>query len=194
MSTPTTSRRSVAASWIAKRPSYVRACSTSNCRTWTRTAGCRSSKRFGSATEKASGGASVRKNPARHPSPVVRRRPSSPTQAWFSDFSRVILSGVGRPSSPLTKLVKDARSSRYKVSSDVRTLDYQGRKVTSYRIVLVRGSSRYEVVVDGRRFLPVSVTNTIGPTDNTRWSAVRWSFFEEGMKPSLFRFNPSARG
>ena len=110
------------------------------------------------------------------PRPIAQRPkgPAQPAAVWFIDFSRVILSGLGRPTKPLQGFVADARRMGFKVVSQARSYAYRGRKRDDYRIVATKGAIRYEIVVDGWGNVPVSVTNTIGKKDRSGWAAVRW--------------------
>ena len=130
------------------------------------------------------------------PAPLSSRPgvPPKPASIWFSDFSRVILSGLGQTTHPFASLVKDAKVQGYKTTSEVRRMTVGGKAYISYRLVLTKGKARYETVIDGRQFLPVSVTNTIGDVDNSRWSGKLWSFPNKPIDASVARFRPVAKG
>ena len=110
------------------------------------------------------------------PGPLVKRPgvPSKPASIWFTDFSRVIFSGLGQATHPFQKFLADARKLGFKPNVAVRELTFRGQKIISYRLNLVKGAVNYQIVIDGRGWLPVSVLNTIGK-DTTRWSAVNWN-------------------
>lgn len=142
-------------------------------------------RRFGSAV-----------NPDQpRPKPLALRPKGTPkpVNAWFTDFSRIILSGLGQPTHPFTGLVQDATRSGYRVGTEVRKLTLKGQRYTSYRLVLSKGKTRYETVIDGDRFLPVSVTNTVGDVDNSRWSGRLWSFPRKPISRSIATFRAPAK-
>lgn len=114
--------------------------------------------------------------------------PASPVNAWFSNFSRVILSGVGRRSHPLQNLVVDAARQKFSTVAQMRVLAFQGKRYTQHRLVLVKGLARYEIDVDGHFMLPTGVVNFVGSNDNTRWSAVRWDFPRKPIDPKVISF------
>ena len=120
--------------------------------------------------------------------------PAKPATAWFSDFSRIILSGVGQTTHPFANLVKDAVKGGFKATTQFRRLRLEGKEYVSYRLVLAKGAARYETVIDGRRFLPVSVTNTVGKVDNSRWSGPMWTFPKKPIDASVTRFTTGAKG
>jgi hypothetical protein len=64
------------------------------------------------------------------PGPIAKRPgvPSKPTQIWFSNFSRVIFSGLGQPVQPFAKLLGDAKRQGYVVSTKGRMCGSRSRE------------------------------------------------------------------
>lgn len=124
--------------------------------------------RFGAADEQVS---------PPQPKPFAQRPapPAHPLSVWYTDFGRVILSGLGRPTHPFETFLKEAASNGYKITARARTFTYKGQKRSSYQLVVYKGVVRYETVIDGRGFVPVSVMNTIGPKTFSRWFNVEWN-------------------
>lgn len=129
------------------------------------------------------------------PGPLTARPgvPAKPASVWFSDFSRVILSGLGQATHPFASLVNDAARQGYKTTTAVRRLKADGREYLSYRLVLAKGPARYETIIDGKRFLPVSVTNFYGKTDSSRWTGRLWTFPKKAVDASTVRFKTAAK-
>jgi len=125
------------------------------------------------------------------PGPMANRPkvPAKALSAWFTNFSKVILAGVGRPTKPLQSLVADARRQGFRTVAETRSFPYQGRTFVSHRLTLSKGPARYEIVVDPRGDVPVTITNTIGK-DFSRWVQVDWNLRPKGKEydPNNARF------
>lgn len=118
-----------------------------------------------------------------------RPRPNpKPLNDWFNNFSLSILSSVGLQANTFTKLLSQAKAAKYSIVTQQRTLRFQGHTILSYRIVMAKNGLRYETVFDGHGFVPVTVTNTLGQQDTTRWSAVRWSLRPKSIDRSVLAF------
>ncbi|RYG24237.1 hypothetical protein EON82_11375 [bacterium] len=124
------------------------------------------------------------------PGPLAKRPgvPAKPASIWFTDFSRVIFSGLGQKTNPMQKFLKDALGQGFKPNVLVRSLTFRGEKIISYQLNLAKGPIKYQVVIDGRGWLPVSVLNTIGK-DATRWTAVKWNLRPgKSLNPAKVKF------
>ncbi len=129
------------------------------------------------------------------PGPLTKR-PSpyaSPAAAWFTNFSRTIMLGIAAGSRPFQSLLADAGRQGYKSAFQQRQFTRGGTKTTQYRTVLTKGPARYEIVVDGRFMLPVSIVNYANANDNTRWSGVSWQHSRKPMDASIATFRPPAK-
>lgn len=113
-----------------------------------------------------------------NPRPIAQRPlgPKSPASVWFTDFSRVILSGLGRPTHPLEGFVADARRQGFNVVAQARAFPYKSGVQRDFRIVVFKKAIRYEIIIDARGNMPYSVTNTIGTDQKTLWRDVEWNF------------------
>ena len=154
-----------------RRPAILRECWVSD------------GRRFGSALGELPTVAAARKRPP---------GPTEPVRTWFSDFSRTILSGLGRPTHPMASLVTSARRAGYRTTVDLRKIQARGRLWRQYRLVVAKGPMRYETIIDGDYLVPASVVNMVGKTDNTRWSAVRWTFPKRPIDPAAVAFKRAA--
>ncbi len=123
-------------------------------------------KRFGSAVEPANV----------IPRPISKRpgAPANPLGMWPLDFSKVIFSGLGQPTQPLTKFVTAAAKAGYKSDLMSRSIHFEGKLRTWYRLVLTKGNANYEILIDAARYLPVAVTNKVGKL-TTSWTLVQWN-------------------
>ncbi len=124
------------------------------------------------------------------PKPIAQRPPgpARPAAVWFIDFSRVILSGLGRATHPLEGFVADARRMGFKVVSHERSYLYKGVRRPNYRIVALKGNIRYEIVIDGWGNVPTSINNSIGTTDHSGWAAVRWDLKPKALDVAAINF------
>lgn len=114
---------------------------------------------------------------ASDPVPLAKRTapPARPAAAFYENPSLVLFSGLGRATHPLEGVLKDASRLGLQPKAETRWLRFQGHQIVSYRIVLDNPKVRYELVIDGKGFLPVSITNSRGLSDSVRWSGVRWN-------------------
>ena len=101
--------------------------------------------------------------------------PTNPVRTWFSDFSRTILSGLGRPTHPIASFVASAQREGYQTTVNLRKIRAKGRLWQQYRLLVAKGPARYETIIDADYLVPSSVVNMVGK-DNSRWSGVRWAF------------------
>ena len=124
------------------------------------------------------------------PRPISKRpgAPKDPLGMWPVDFSKVIFSGLGQPTQPMAKFVKSAAKAGFKSDLLSRSIHFEGRLRTWYRLVLTKGKAKYELLVDGSRYLPVTVTNIVG-TQSTTWSKVDWNLKPgKSLDPSKVNF------
>lgn len=125
------------------------------------------------------------------PGPLSARPapPAKPGAAWFTDCSRVIFSGLGRPTRPFQSLLTDLGRQGFKATTNFRTYTMKGRRHPTYRLVALKGNVRYETIFDGYGWVPISVMNTIGTQNNSRWADVKWQLKPgKNLDPSVVRF------
>jgi outer membrane lipoprotein-sorting protein len=141
---------------------------------------------------------------ASQPSPEIAAASKSPVTAFPKEFSRLMFAPLTDKRdlwAPLTaELLRP--SSGFKTVVEERTSDFNGQKVTSYRIYGRRagkgekkvGESEIEIVVHGKFWLPVTVRTRMvdaqGKTWMQQWTS-RWKFNQK-MDDKLFRIGPSA--
>lgn len=124
------------------------------------------------------------------PRPISKRpgAPKNPLAIWAVDFSKVIFSGLGQPTRPMSKWVVAAAKAGFKSDLLSRSIHYEGRLRTWYRLVLTKGNTNYELLVDGSRYLPVAVTNKVGDQITT-WTKVDWNLKPgKSLDPSKVNF------
>lgn len=124
------------------------------------------------------------------PVPISKRpgAPANPLASWSVDFSRVIFSGLGQPTAPISKVVTAAARAGYKSDIKSRTIHFEGRKRTWYMLVLSRGKARYEILVDAVGYLPVSIKNQTGSM-KASWGMVDWNLKPgKALDPKLASF------
>ena len=115
------------------------------------------------------------KKPAVRPLATRPTASTTPLSLWFRDFSRVILSGIGQPTHAFANLVADAKRQKFTTVVETRAVPFRGRILVANRIVLSRGFTRYEVVIDGKQSLPVNVINS-NAQGTSGWADVDWNF------------------
>lgn len=124
------------------------------------------------------------------PGPISKRpgAPKNPAGMWAVDFSKVIFAGLGQPTQPITKFVRAAAKAGFKSELLSRSIHFEGRLRTWYRLVLTKGNANYELLVDGAGYLPVAVTNKVG-AQTTTWSKVDWNLKPgKSLDPSKVNF------
>jgi hypothetical protein len=110
------------------------------------------------------------------------------------DFSRLAFQGLTEGVDAWRDIIGgwSKGANGYKATIEQRTMKYQGRDVLSYRIHAQRtaaaakkyGASAVEVVIDGRRFLPVTIRVVRTDTKGKSWLA-QWQ--------AAYRFNQTIR-
>ncbi|MBI5708552.1 MAG: hypothetical protein HZC36_16325 [Armatimonadetes bacterium] len=122
-------------------------------------------------------------------------KPSEIVQRWPLDFSRIMLLSLTDNVDPWSPLIEGLAKGEggYKTSIEQRTMQYQGRTVNSYRVLAKRtdsqakklGACELEMVIDARRFLPVTIRvkskDKAGKDWDQQWSAI-WDFKKKFVK------------
>lgn len=118
---------------------------------------------------------------------------------WPIDFSRMVFQGLtdGKDAWGPIAAAWSKGANGFQAIVEERQMDYNGRQVTNYRVRAERpaatakklGAATTEIVVDGTRYLPVTIridrTDEKGNKWMSQWSA-RWKF-NQVLKPEDFK-------
>jgi hypothetical protein len=117
------------------------------------------------------------------PLPVASTSTQGMMQTWDADFSRLIYQGLTDRADPWVPLVSQwsKGADGYKLATEERIIQSNGKKVVDYRLKAVRspqaakklGESSYEIVIDGKRFLPVTIREVRKDPKGQQWK-VQW--------------------
>lgn len=130
--------------------------------------------------------------PAGKPLAIVNRPAASWAAMWMDDFGRMSFQGLTDGKDAWAPVFKEWKTGAFGFQPIVeeRQMLYKNRMITNYRVRVERnaamskklGPCSLEVVIDGQRYLPVTIRverkDTKGKAWMTQWSA-HWMFQEE---------------
>lgn len=133
--------------------------------------------------------------PIDKPLPDSGIKPAEVLQRWPQDFSRMMMLSLTDKVDPWSPLIQSLAKGEggFKTTIEQRSLQYKGRTVNSYRVFAKRsdamakklGACELEMVIDARRFLPVTIRvksqDKSGRDWDQQWSAA-WDFRKKFVK------------